>query len=320
MATSTVRVAAYRMVRAGVSLALLGFVLWRFGLGKIAAGLRNADPLFIGLGVVTFIVSGAIGAVQWRTLLGFHGVRAPYRLVLARYFMGLFFNYILPGFIGGDVIRVYKTAAASGQTAQAVSSTLADRVLGLLVLVLFSLGAWAFLPGGAADAALPVGIAMFVMLAGFAAVFAWKPLGSLVNRMFGRFLPTRIGLTLRTVYEEMHRLSRAPGVLVRVFALSVCIQLTRIGVHYLCGHAVGIEAGFVWFVLFVPLVEIVASLPFSFGGVGVRETIAPLLFATAGVAAPLVVAYTLTATAAGFTGSLPGAVAFMLDTAREKPT
>jgi len=313
------RLFSSRAVRFAFSTLLLGFVIYRFGAGAIARNILTAHPGYIALAVLVFIISGALGAAQWGVLLAFHGIRPGYRQVLSRYFMGLFFNYILPGFVGGDVVRVYTTAAASGRTAQSVSSTLADRVLGLLVMVMFSIGAWVILPGGAADAALPVAVIMLLVLAGFAGVFAFRPLGNFLTGISGRLLPARLGMTVKTIYDELHRLTRAPGVLVRVLALSVAIQFTRIGVHYLCGRAVGIEAGFVYFALFVPLIEIVASMPVSFGGVGVRETIASLLFATAGVDAALVVAYSLSATAAGFTGAIPGAIAFMLDTAKRKP-
>ncbi len=319
MIHTLLRIFSSRTVRFAFSTLLLGFVLYWFDAGTIFKAILTAHPGYIALAVLTFIISGVLGAAQWGVLLAFHGIRPGFRQVLARYFMGLFFNYILPGFVGGDVVRVYTTASATGQTAQSVSSTLADRVLGLLVLVLFSVGAWVILPGGAADAALPVAVIMLLVLAGFAGVFAFRPLGDFLIGMSGRILPARLGMTVKTIYDELHRLTRAPRVLVRVLALSVAIQFTRIGVHYLCGRAVGIEAGFLYFALFVPLIEIVASMPISFGGVGVREAIAPLLFATAGVDATLVVAYTLSATAAGFTGAIPGAVAFMLDTAKRKP-
>jgi glycosyltransferase 2 family protein len=319
MINTLLRLFSSRAARFVFSALLLGFVLYRFDAGTIVRDILTAHPGYIFLAVLTFIFSGVLGAVQWGVLLAFHGIRPGFRQVLSRYFMGLFFNYILPGFVGGDVVRVYTTASTTGQTAQSVSSTLADRVLGLLVLVLFSVGAWVILPGGAADAALPVAIIMLLVLAGFAGVFAFQPLGNFLIGISGRILPARLGMTVKTIYDELHRLTRAPKVLVRVLALSIAIQFTRIGVHYLCGRAVGIEVGFLYFALFVPLIEIVASMPVSFGGVGVREAIAPLLFATAGVDAALVVAYTLSATAAGFTGAIPGAVAFMLDTAKRKP-
>jgi len=92
---------------------------------------------------------------------------------------------------------------------------------------------------------------------------------------------------------------------------SLLIQFARIMVHYYCGKAIGIQAGFVYFALFVPLMEVIASIPISLGGVGVRETIGATLFMTIGVKSSDVVSYTLLATFAGFIGSLPGGAVFV---------
>ncbi len=54
------------------------------------------------------------------------------------------------------------------------------------------------------------------------------------------------------------------------------------------------------------------------GGVGVRETIAFMLYSSAGIAESSVVSYTLLATATGFMGALPGGIAFSLSVGGRK--
>jgi len=306
------KIAASRLFRLFVSLCLLGYMAHKFGFAAIADSMKTADPRWLVAAVAMFIASGVAGALQWGILLRFHDIHPGVYGTVSRYFMGLFFNYVLPGFVGGDVVRIYQATTVSGRMTQAVSSTLADRVIGLLVMVMFSLGAFALMPGGPAESVLPIAAAMFLAIAGFAAAFALKPVGRFIDRTVGRFAPVSVRDKLAAVYRELHDLTRSPATLALVFCTSVVIQLTRIGVHYLCGHAVGIDAGFVYFALFVPIMEIVASIPISLGGVGVRETVGVPLFATIGIARPDVVAYSLLATLAGFVGSLPGAAAFAM--------
>ncbi len=295
-----------------MSIALLAFMAQRFGVSSIAENMRSADPLFLLLAVAVFITSGILGAAQWGILLAFHGIRQGAFGTAARYFTGLFFNYILPGFVGGDVIRIYQASAASGRTTQAFSSTLADRVIGLLMLVLFSLAAFLLMPDGPANSVLPVALLLFFTLAAFVAVFALPSVGKMLGGLFSPITPAAVREKVAAVYGEMHDLTRSPATLAAVMTTSIMIQLMRIGVHYLAGRAVGIEVGFVYFAMFVPIMEIIASLPISVGGIGVRESVGVTLFATIGVAQPTVVAYSLLATVAGFAGSLPGALAFAL--------
>jgi glycosyltransferase 2 family protein len=294
-----------------VSVALIAWIAWRFRFGQVIVNMWRADKLMIAGAVLLFMASGVLGAAQWRVFLRFHGVALEFGGTVARYFMGLFFNFILPGFVGGDMVRVYKTAMVSGKATQSFSSTLADRVIGLFVLVLFSLAAFVILPSGPADRALPAAVVMFGALGGFIVIFAFRRLGNVIAAAFGRFTPGGIGEKIAAVYDEMHILTRSPGTLVRVFALSCTIQIARIGVHFLCARAVGIQLGLPYFALFVPVMEIAASLPLSFGGVGVREMVGTGLFALVGVPGETVVSYTLLAYSTGFLGSLPGAAAFV---------
>ncbi|MFA6470584.1 MAG: lysylphosphatidylglycerol synthase transmembrane domain-containing protein [Candidatus Latescibacterota bacterium] len=300
------------------SAALLFFILYKFGVGEILGNILTADPLFFAAAVLVFIISGVIGAKQWGILLGFHGINLGFAGTVGRYFTGLFFNFVLPGFVGGDIIRIYQASKASGKAVSAFSSTLSDRVIGLLVLVMFSLCGFLFLPSGPSMEVLPVAVLMFLLLGAFIGFFAVKPAGRFVNRVFGRFLPSEILLKMSGVYYEINLLTRAPKTLLAITVTSIFIQLTRIGVHFLCARAVGIELGFMYFALFVPLMEIIASIPISLGGVGVREMMGVILLSRVGVSQPVIVSYTILAYSAGFIGSLPGSIAFMMSIQREK--
>lgn len=295
-----------------VSIGLLAVVITGFGPRHIADAIASARPGYLLLALAAFLASGVAGSIQWSVLLRFHGIYPGYRVALSRYFMGLFFNYLLPGFVGGDVVRIYQVSRISGKGTRAFSSTVADRVMGLLVLVMFSIGAYFYMPEGPATGALPVALLMFGVLAGFFAVAAVRSMGMLINRLFGRFIPAMFRSRIAAIYCEMHDLTRSPTTLLTVVCTATIIQLNRIGVHYFCARAVGIEVSFFWFALFVPLMEIVASVPISFGGIGVRETMGAALFGTIGILRGDVVAYTLLATLTGFVGSLPGGLAFLL--------
>ena len=270
--------------------------------------------------VLVFITSGVIGALQWSVILKFHDVNLAFSGTVSRYFMGLFFNFVLPGFVGGDVIRIYKTTVVSGRATRAFSSTLADRVFGLLVLILFSFVAFIFMPIEPAYRALPVAVIIFLALAGFLCIFVFKPAGRFLYSVFGKFIPHGIVKKLSAVYMEMHELTRSPLTLLTIIILSFFIQFLRVAVHYVCGMAVGIELGFGYFALFVPLMAIMASLPISIGGFGVREAFAVVLFRAVGLDEEIILSYSLLATFAAFIGSIPGGVAFALSAGETRKT
>jgi uncharacterized membrane protein YbhN (UPF0104 family) len=153
---------------------------------------------------------------------------------------------------------------------------------------------------------------MLVLLGGFIGLFAFRPAGHLTRWFIRSIVPKSVVTTLRSVYLEIHELTRSPSTLVVVITLSTVIQFTRIAVHWACGAAVGIELGFSYYALFVPLMAIMASLPISVGGFGVREAFAVVLFGSVGLGEEMVLSYTFLATFASFLGAIPGGIAFAM--------
>jgi uncharacterized membrane protein YbhN (UPF0104 family) len=93
--------------------------------------------------------------------------------------------------------------------------------------------------------------------------------------------------------------------------VSVGVQLMRVGVHYVVGHALGLEVPFGYFLVFIPLIAIVASVPVSFGGIGVRENSGVLLFGRLGVEGTVAFSMEFIAYLVGLAASLVGGVVFV---------
>ena len=64
--------------------------------------------------------------------------------------------------------------------------------------------------------------------------------------------------------------------------------------------------------MFIPLVALFASLPISFGGIGVREQSGATLFSTVGLGASKVVTFEFLAYIIGIIATIPGGIIFAL--------
>ena len=99
-------------------------------LGLALAGMRLAGQdlpawgdfaMFNGLpayGVVwtlllVFVLSVIAGAWQWGRLLAALGIALGWRKLLELYWVGLFFNNLMPGNLGGDVVKVVDLSRAA---------------------------------------------------------------------------------------------------------------------------------------------------------------------------------------------------------------
>jgi len=295
-----------------VSFALIGLFLQQIDLADVERAARTAQPLYLVAAVLLFTTSNLLGAVQWGYLLRVQEIDLPMRRVISLYFVGVFFNNFLVSNIGGDAVRVYDLKRTTGKGSQSFAATFLDRFVGLFVLILFSLLAFGlnpelWSPGIAIPMACLVGALLGILVFGFSRRMSGWVLG-----LAGRFAPSKVVSLLEGIREGFMAYRTAYSVLGRVSIIASGVQLTRIGVYYTVGRGMGLETTFDHFLIFIPLIAIVAAIPISFGGIGVRENLGAILFGRVGVAPAEALAMMFMGYLAGIIASLFGGLSFVL--------
>lgn len=294
-----------------VSVGLIWFFLRQIDLADVEQAARNTNPSFLLLAVLLFTISNLLGAVQWGYLLRVQKIDLPASRILSLYFVGVFFNNFLVSNIGGDAVRVYDLKRTTGKGSQGFAATFLDRFVGLCVLILFSLIAFASNP----DLWSPgLAIPMFALMATLAGILAFgfsRRLSGWVLSVLEGIAPAGVVSLLRGIRESFLAYRNAYGVLARVLVIAAGVQLSRVGVYYAVGQGMGLDSGFDHFLIFIPLIAIVAAVPISFGGIGVRENLGAILFGRVGVLPAEALAMMFLGYLAGIVASLAGGVSFV---------
>lgn len=267
-------------LRIVISLGALTFILTTIGLEEVIDLVRQADLVLMLVAFLLVVAGIAVRAVRWMALLRALGIRVPLRRLVELYFVGSFFNAFLPSGFGGDVVRVLELTQHTHATA-AVGTVIVDRMSGLLVLFAMALAALPFsrglLPGGVASA---IGLIAAVGLIAGGIVLQ----GRLLRRL-GRWLPGPLSLEGDGALARTYRAVTdcGPLAIAQALGVSLVFNLMLVTLNYLVARAVGVDIAFTYFLLFVPILSVTLTLPISIGGLGVREGMAAILFAQAGV-------------------------------------
>jgi uncharacterized membrane protein YbhN (UPF0104 family) len=166
---------------------------------------------------------------------------------------------------GGDLVRAAAVLGqAEGRTGIAVTC-IADRLIDTTALLLLSLlGAiWmAQLSTWAGQTPLIVAALAVVAILGVALAWRWRAAQSQL---------------LQRVASAVYLLLRSPGLLAQSLGLSLLVQGGFVVLNLWLGSALGVDvpAG-AWFLAW-PLAKLVACLPVSLGGLGVREVVMVVL-------------------------------------------
>ncbi|MEA2062982.1 MAG: lysylphosphatidylglycerol synthase transmembrane domain-containing protein [Gemmatimonadota bacterium] len=312
-------------IKALVTLGLLYYVFSRFGIDTIGSQLLSVDYRFLLLGVAIFVFSNFLGAFQWQLLLQGQGIAFPYRRAANLYFIGLFFNSILPSCLGGDVVKVYSISRIERKGREGLAATFVDRFAGFFLLALLAIGASVFLFADPLVAKQALTKDIIISICAIFTIFLLSVV-IIFSRRVGRFIyevllggvnPFGLRDRFRDLHSYLHIYREKHLLAVQIFFLSLAIQVARIAVHYFCARAIGFNIDFLFFQLLVPLIAMAAILPISFGGLGVRETTGSVLFAPVAAAASMDVSLAVTtqllASLVGILVGLAGGALFILD-------
>jgi uncharacterized membrane protein YbhN (UPF0104 family) len=267
------------LVKAAISAVLFYFSLRRVNLGSIGQRLGELDLRWMIFAL--FMLCGQIPplALRWREIIEVCGAKLQLATALSYSLIGQFFNQVLPATVGGDAVRIWLLARGGTGWPTAIYSVLIDRVVGLSILAVLVVAClpWTFniIHDPIARAALT--------LIGFGALvgaLVFLALGVKHLRVMERWWLTR---HLATVSRIAWRLCRSvTGA--RAAGLSFVIHLMTAMVAWGAAMAAHAAIDFVHVLLIVLPVMLIATLPVSIAGWGVRESTMVLAFSYAGLA------------------------------------
>lgn len=277
------------LIKVGVTLLGLWLVLSRFDAATIALALQNAAPGWLLVGFLLVNAGVVLRAYRWTILVRSLNASVSFGRLTELYFVGGFFNTFLPSGFGGDVVRVLEVSQDI-PSGVAAGTVIIDRLTGLLMLFALALLALPFRPSDFPPQLLAA-IVMVCVLGLVGGLILLQ--GSLLLRL-SAILPARLaqmgdGFLPKTAAAVQECGWRAIG---GAMLVSVLFNLLQALWWTTTALALGLSIPFFYTLLVVPIFSLAMLVP-SIGGLGVREVLAPALFAGAGVPPEQAVALTL---------------------------
>jgi uncharacterized protein (TIRG00374 family) len=265
----------------------------RPGLPRVFAGVEQSG-LAVAMGF--FLLALACGVTRWWRLLLLSGCAVRWWDSFRLTFLGLFFNLVVPGLTGGDVIKAILAAKENpGRRADALVSVVVDRILGLGTLAALATVVILVLGGPFAELRVPVAIVLVVLVGGaLVYVNQWARRLLRYEALLAR-LP--FAAKLAEVDAAIVRYTRHPGEMVLALALSLGNHGGAIlGVMSLSmAFGVGLEAvGLGDYMALVPVANMISSVPIAPGGWGVGEAAYGYLYTLLGQPAAIGFAVSVT--------------------------
>lgn len=234
--------------------------------------LKNIQPLYLVVGLLVYPLANVFGAIRWKALLRAHRIDISFLRCLQLTWMGYFWSLIFPGVTGGDVVKAYAAARTAEKRAVSVLTVFFDRLIGLVALAILSGIVILFNLHNEELRVVSTGILVFISIMVGGGVWFY-------SRRLRRWLGLDWLLGLLPFSERVAQIDTAlfeyryhKMTLIGSVVVSLAAHVVNVGAFFLAGEALGLGVSWQHYFVFIPVVLMVAALPFSVGGIGVLES------------------------------------------------
>jgi glycosyltransferase 2 family protein len=251
--------------KVAVSVALLVFLASKISWPDLRAAIARLGVLDLAMAVGLVGLQCTLLGWRWHRLTVHLGSTLRPWLALKWTLVGIFFNQALPSSVGGC------------KPGMALGSVLVERISGLVVHAMLVSGAAILLGAqrlGPSTHMLLVAIGPLV-LAASAGALALCALAS-------RYWPGRIGNHLETLWQSFNAVLRKPWALLETLLLGALASVATLMAAWVLGRSLGLAAGPEVYMALMGGAMLLAVLPISLGGWGVREATVVALFVQLG--------------------------------------
>lgn len=260
---------------------LLGVAVWG-NLDKIREVFsRPLDWRLLAVAVAIYLVGIVSTFVRWYFLVRVVDPRFTLRAAILLGFIGNVFNLVIPGAVGGDLIKAAYLARMHVKKTQAIASMVIDRIIGLLGLFLL-----ATIAGAEVWSSAPPGVRRLILAAWFATGMGVLLLAAIFGRVFTRLFPglgrghSRLHLITSELNEMSTTYSRRLDVVGLCAGMSMGNHTLNVLAFYLIGLMLypGMTTTIAQHFLMVPLTLFTMVVPLPFGALGLSESVSDQLF------------------------------------------
>jgi uncharacterized membrane protein YbhN (UPF0104 family) len=274
------------IARAVVAVLAILWVLHGQDWAKLLAVLQRLSPWYFGLSLATFTGAQIVIVLRWWLLLRAQSIHVAISATTRLFFLGLFYNNVMPGAVGGDVLKAWYITKHTDKRLEGALSVFVDRVIGLVGLILMAAFTYlmfvqesVFGPRQAKETGPPAWISQHREVVLLLGVLAAAALASALAHPYSRAQFSRgVAALLRRgrgvlqgVKDALVVYCSKPLTVFWALVLTFISQSTVIISFWLLGRNLGIEAGLKYYFVVFPITWVIGAVPISIAGLGVVE-------------------------------------------------
>jgi len=300
------------LLRLGITGGIILFLLYKIDIGSSFQLLSFTRVKLLALSLLVYIFGKILCTYKWKILLSSLGKKRDFFQLVKFYFIGMFFSLFMPTNIGGDGVRIY-LASSLDDFPDVTSSVFMERSTGFFAL--FAIATIASLMTPLDFNGHPLAIFIILTFVTFIVLFFifLKPwFYNLASSLLRRCGFTTLADKVQDMWQVLSFLLKRKKVLAWAMVYSFIFQLAVVTINVINAKALGIELPLRYFFVIIPVTAVIALLPITVNGLGIRESAYVILFAQVGLSPEEGLSLAVLWLLVLILSALPGAVFYIL--------
>jgi uncharacterized membrane protein YbhN (UPF0104 family) len=302
------------LVKFSVSTLLILLLLRARDLHALLGQIVAVDRTALIAAALCYATVAVPSAWRWSIVIASMGYRLGLRSTLPIVLIGYFFNLTLVSSIGGDAVRMWKAYRAGLPSTVAVTSVVIERLAQVLAHLLIVAASIPVLFYRVHDEVLRAGVVLLLLI-GAIGLYALM----MLDRLPAPLQKIRILGRSAQFAKDMRRILLVPATAIPTVLLGFANQMTALVVVAILAAGLHLPVGFADCLIIVPAAQLLAAIPVSIAGWGVREGAFIVGFGYVGLAASDAFALSVLFGLLNMAVRLPGALVWLLMPDKRSP-
>lgn len=290
-----------------ISIGFFFILIPHIDVGNLFIVINKIEFKFYFYAILLTFIQMLLCILRWRVIITYMGEKIDYLILTKIFWIGLFFNQVLPSSVGGDAVKCYYFIKENYKFDRVVLSIVIDRVIGIVGLSLLSILVVIFFLGGPLTSPiLNEVIAIWLIFYFSISVFF------LSDRVFYRYENIKIIKWLNSIVNDSRKIIFSINPSIKLLIITLIVHAFNILIFLLLAKGSGIFYQWESFVLIVPLATLIMSIPISIAGWGIREGVLVAGLSYTGIQNEVSLAISVMFGLIVLLYSLPGAVFWLI--------
>ena len=246
--------------------------------------LKSISLQYVVILLTINVIMVAISCLKWQIFLRATGTEIPVRTLMVYYYIGYFFNNLLPSSIGGDVARMYLLGKNMNDHTKSISTVFLERYTGVIALIALAIIAAALNERIAFQPAfmIPLSI-MALVLIGSLIFFSYDGIKIWIYDLFDFKFLASIKSKFDGFYQAVSHFRNQWKIIGYSMLYSFAFHIMTIINTLATCWALNISPGLFDLAVTVPIILFVTMIPITIGSIGLWEGTFAFFFLQIGI-------------------------------------